>query len=255
MHPVLFEIGSVSVSSYSATLLAAFIVSYILSGPEFKRTGLRDELRDYVLMACVLGGLVGAKLVFIMENATMSEFLSNPMRYFASGLTMLGGFIGAMVLITAVLWVTKQNFLHVCDVVSPLFIVSSAIGRLGCLLVGDDYGVRSSLPWAMSFPQGSPPTTLRVHPTQIYEIIMLLAVFAYLWAVRKRPAPNGQLFGLALVLMGLERFLVEFIRTTTPSFVPGISVAQLMSLGCLSVGVILIAGLRLRSRAPQEQGT
>lgn len=255
MHPVLFQIGSVSVSSYSATLLAAFMVSYILSGSEFKRAGLRDELRDYILMACVIGGLVGAKLLFIMENATLSEFLSNPMRYFASGLTMLGGFAGAMVLITAVLWITKQNFLYVCDVVSPLFILSSAIGRLGCLLVGDDYGVPTTLPWAMSFPQGSPPTMLLVHPTQIYEVIMILAIFAYLWIIRKKPAPNGQLFGLALVLMGLERFLVEFLRMTTPSFVPGISVAQLMSLGILILGVILIAALRLRSGAPQEQGT
>ncbi len=241
MHPVLIRVGSLSISSYSFMMLVAFLTSYVLSYWEFKRKGLADELRDYVLLACVVGGLVGAKLLFLAENITLDEFLASPLRYLASGLTFLGGFIGALALVRVVTRLARVSFLVVCDAISPLTVISYALARVGCFLVGDDYGRPSQLPWAMAFPEGSPPTEVRVHPTQLYEVAMAVVMFVFLWRLRKRPKPAGWLTGLTFILMGVERFLIEFIRVTTPSFIPGISVAQLMSLGLVVVGVVLMA--------------
>ena len=240
MHPVLIRIGSISISSYSFMLLIAFLVSYLLSAGEFKRKGLPDSLRDYILIACVIGGLVGAKLLFIYENATLGEFLSNPLRYFASGLTFLGGFVGAVILVWVVVMLAKQRFLRITDAISPLTVISYGVARVGCFLVGDDYGIPSNLPWAIAFPNGSPPTLVKVHPTQIYEIIMAVVIFAFLWRIRKTPRPDGWLTGVTFVLLGVERMLIEVIRTTTPSFIPGLTVAQLMSLALIAIGVVLI---------------
>ncbi|MCF6191934.1 MAG: prolipoprotein diacylglyceryl transferase, partial [Candidatus Hydrothermae bacterium] len=117
------------------------------------------------------------------------------------------------------------------------------IGRIGCFLVGDDYGRPSDLPWALAFPKGAPPTVdpvtgevFRVHPTQLYETLTMLVIFAYLWRRRTRVSPP-RLFGEYLVLAGLERFLVEFLRMTTPSPLPGLSVAQLIALGLMFWGL------------------
>jgi phosphatidylglycerol:prolipoprotein diacylglycerol transferase len=112
------------------------------------------------------------------------------------------------------------------------------LARIGCFLVGDDYGVPSDLPWAMAFPRGLPPTNERVHPTQIYEIILMGAVFIYLWRIRKKEAPTGWLFSIFLILAGVERFLIEIIRVTTPSPISHLSLAQLMSIGLIIVGVV-----------------
>lgn len=240
MYPVLFKVGGFVVSSYSVMLLIAFLTAYYLSAREFRRKGLDDSLRDYFLIACVVGGLVGAKILFLVENVTLREFTDDPFRYLSSGLTFLGGFIGALILIWIVARVNSLSFLYVCDTISPLVVLSYAIGRIGCFLVGDDYGPPSDLPWAMAFPKGSPPTTERVHPTQIYDFLVLTILFAFLWRIRKKQMPTGWLFGLTLFLLGVERFVIEYWRVTTPSFIPGVSVAQLMSLFVAAAGAILM---------------
>jgi phosphatidylglycerol:prolipoprotein diacylglycerol transferase len=90
----------------------------------------------------------------------------------------------------------------------------------------------------MAFPKGLPPTTERVHPTQLYEVIAMTVVFVIIWKIRKKPTPNGWLFSIYLILAGSERFLIEFIRRTTPSPIPHLSVAQVMAIVVIAVGVI-----------------
>src|SRR3970040_949154 len=248
MYPILFRIGDIAISSYMVTMSIAFLVAYILCKGEFKRRGLSEDLLDLLLVANVLGGIVGAKILFLMENVTFSEFIGDPIRYLSSGLTFLGGFLGAVVLILVVVWAKKVNFWLAADAMAPSLVIGYAIAKIGCFLVGDDYGIPSNLPWAMSFPKGAPPTNEMVHPAQIYEMLAMLVVFVVLWKIRKRNIPIGWLSGVTLILMGLERFLVEFVRNPLPNFIPGVSLAQLMSLGLLVAGVLKLLQLRIEAR-------
>lgn len=252
MYPVLFKIGSFAVSSYSIMVVIAFLVAYKLCEGEFKRKGLSESLLDLLLVANVFGGIIGAKLLFLMENVAFSEFIADPIRYLSSGLTFLGGFLGALILIGVVVWIKKANFWLAADAMAPAFVVGYAIARIGCFLVGDDYGIPSNLPWAIAFPIGSPPTIERVHPTQIYEALTMAAVFVFLWKIRKRNSPIGWLMGITLILTGVERLLVEFVRHTTPSFIPGISLAQLMSLGLIIAGVLKLVQIKILERKLTE---
>jgi phosphatidylglycerol:prolipoprotein diacylglycerol transferase len=248
MYPILFRIGNFAVSSYSVMIVFASLVAYKLWEGEFKRKGLSENVLDLLLIANVFGGFIGAKILFLMENVTFSEFTADPIRYLSSGLTFLGGFLGALIPIGLVVWAKKVNFWLAADAMAPAFVAAYAIARIGCFLVGDDYGIPSNLPWAMAFPFGSPPTNERVHPTQIYEVLAMAVVFVFLWKIRKKNAPIGWLMAITLILMGVERFLVEFVRNTTPSFITGISLAQLISLGLIVAGIFKLIQLRVQGK-------
>ena len=144
------------------------------------------------------------------------------------------------------------------DLAAPAVAVGYGVGRLGCLISGDgDYGIPTTLPWGMSFPNGLVPTTQRVHPTPIYELLAALVIAAYLWRRGAKrsgspPLPLGQLTGEYLVLSGIARFLVEFIRIN-PRIYFGMSNAQVASLGSIVAGLLLVAWARQRTAAPAER--
>lgn len=246
MYPMI-KIGSLAISSYTVMMIIGFIVAYRLCEGEFKRKGLGEDLIDWVFVASIIGGLIGAKILFLMENVTFSEFVADPVRYLSSGLTYLGGFVGAALLFWVAVRIKNVNFWLATDAMAPI-VITYAIARIGCFLVGDDYGIPSNLPWAMAFPNGSPPTNERVHPTQIYEILLTLGIFVYVWKIRKKNMPVGWLAAMVLILTGAERFLVEFVRHTTPSFIPGISLAQLMSFGLIIAGVLKLVQIKIQAR-------
>jgi phosphatidylglycerol:prolipoprotein diacylglycerol transferase len=112
--------------------------------------------------------------------------------------------------------------------------IGQAFGRLGCFLVGDDYGRPTDLPWGMAFPEGAPPTLERVHPTMLYEMVWLFALAAFLWSRRQR---SPLLWGEYLVLAAVGRFAVEFLRVN-PRVVLGLSEAQIIAVGLALVGGI-----------------
>ena len=246
MYPELFRVGNFTISSYGVMVAFAFLAAYWLSSLEFKRRRLDERLLGNFLIAAMVGGIVGAKIVYLLENITFSEFVRNPIHYLLArgGLTYYGGLLGAALLMWFIAHRNKMSFWTLGDAVAPGLAIAYVIARIGCFLVGDDYGVPSDLPWAIAFPKGLPPTTERVHPTQIYEIILMGVVFIYLWKVRKKTVPTGWLFSIFLILAGLERFLIEFVRATTPSPIPHLSLAQLMSIGMIIVGVIKLIQIR-----------
>jgi phosphatidylglycerol:prolipoprotein diacylglycerol transferase len=240
MYPTLFTVGDIYVSSFSVMVLIAFLVAYFVAEVELKRKGLNSNLADLLLIACVIGGLGGAKILFLYQNVGFSDFISDPVRYLASGFTFLGGFLGSLLLIWFVTQMKRVRYLTVTDAAAPALILAYAIGRIGCLLVGDDYGAPTSLPWAISFPNGSPPTFLAVHPTQIYDTISMLIFFIILWTIRKKDFPIGWITAVTLMVLGVQRFLVEFLRDTTPSFIPGLSQAQVISIILVLVGAVML---------------
>jgi phosphatidylglycerol:prolipoprotein diacylglycerol transferase len=128
----------------------------------------------------------------------------------------------------------------VANLAAPALALGYAIGRIGCQLAGDgDYGQRSDLPWAMSYPDGTVPTTHAVQPTPLYETAAMLVVFWLLWRMRGRLARPWALFGLYCILAGVERFLIEFIRRN-PEEAGGLTTAQLLSIPLVIVGVALL---------------
>ena len=246
MYPEILRIGDFVVSSFGLMVAVSFFVGYWIASLEFKRKNLNEALLSNVLLACMIGGIGGAKIMYIMENVTFREFFNNPLTYILSrgGLTFYGGFIGATFLIWVISRRNKISFYKIMDAMSPSLAIGHAIGRMGCFLVGDDYGVKSDLPWAMAFPKGLPPTNDRVHPTQLYEIILMGLIFVILWKIRIKNKPDGWLFSILLIIAGVERLLIEFIRNTTPSPIPGLSVAQLIAIVLIIAGIIKILTLK-----------
>ena len=240
MYPVLFRIGDISVSSFSVMVLIGSLVAYVLGESEFKRKGFSGNLVDLLLIASVIGGLGGAKILFLYQQVPITDFIADPVRYLASGFTFFGGLIGAFILVWLVTQMKRISFLSATDTACPLLIIAYAVGRIGCLLVGDDYGIPSDLPWAMAFPEGSPPTLQRVHPTQVYDTICMVILFAVLWSIRKKEFPTGWMTAVTFIALGVQRFLVEFLRQTTPSFIPGISQAQLIAVALVVIGIVIL---------------
>jgi phosphatidylglycerol---prolipoprotein diacylglyceryl transferase len=200
-----------------------------------------------LLFAALIGGLVGARLYYVVQNydAVKSDLVGNI--FSGSGLIWYGGLLGGVVAVGA--WARWRRFLTLAllDLCAPALALGYAIGRIGCQVSGDgDYGKASSLPWAMGYPHGAVPTApgVTVQPTPIYETLSMGLLAWVLWRLRDALRP-GALFGLYLVGAGLERFLVEFARRN--EHVLGVlTAAQIESLVLLVGGVVWLLVLRRR---------
>src|SRR6266849_4144316 len=121
MYPTI-SIGHLSISLYTIMMIVGFLVAYKLCESEFKRRGLGEDLLDLAFVASIMGGLIGAKILFLLENVTLSQFITDPVRYLSSGLTYLGGFVGAVLLFLAVMRVKRVNFWLATDAMAPIVI-------------------------------------------------------------------------------------------------------------------------------------
>jgi len=246
MYPELLKIGDFSISSFGVMVALSFLVAYWLCLKEFRRKNLSEDLLGNLFLAAMIGGIAGAKLLYLFENVPIKEIIQNPVQHILArgGLTFYGGLFGAVLLTWIVAKRNKLGFWLLGDSVAPAMAIGYSIGRLGCFLVGDDYGTKSDLPWAMAFPNGLPPTVDPVHPTQIYEALIMLVVFIYLWKIRKHNYKTGYIFSLYLILAGSERFGIEFLRNTTPSPIEVLSIAQVMAVIIILFGLYKIFSLR-----------
>ncbi|MEA2410641.1 MAG: phosphatidylglycerol---prolipoprotein diacylglyceryl transferase [Thermoleophilaceae bacterium] len=241
------HIGPLTLQTFGICFGFAFLACGAVLARRLREIGRPRDWAYEIVFSALVGGLVGARLDYIAQNydKVSNDLLGN--LFSGSGLVWLGGLVGGA--LGVVIWAWRRRFLGVAllDVCAAPLALGYAIGRIGCQLSGDgDYGVKSSLPWAMSYPKGTVPTTVKVHPTPVYETIAMGLVALLLWSLRDRFRP-GILFALYLVLSGVERLLVEFIRRNDEAAL-GLTLPQL-----ISVGMILAGGawlLRLRGRAP-----
>jgi len=235
--------------------LGLIVAAYILQA-DFGRRGLKADAFGMITLAGV-AGIVGAKFYHLLESP--AEFFANPIALLFTryGFAWFGGFLGgfgAMLYLGHRARLPLWQFLDAC---TPAASFGYAIGRIGCFLSGDgDYGRPTTLPWGMSFPNGVVPTTDRVHPAPLYELLIWSAIGALLWQLGSRwmrnPQTTGQLFALYLILTGIARFLVEIIRINPRSFL-GMSNAQAASVLSSFVGVVLFFGLRSRAHPPPSK--
>ena len=213
----------------------AALVGVWLFQRELRRVGLPENAVDAGI-AGVLGGLAGAKLGWAIEHAGAEPFLD--LLLARGGLSWFGGLAGGLAAGLAVMRLRRLPTLAVLAAATPALAIGHAIGRIGCFLVGDDYGVPSALPWAVAFPEGLPPTTVPVHPTQLYEAITLALLALLLVRWRRTGLPDQVVFGRYLILAGTLRFAIEFLRVHQP-VLGDLAVAHLASSLAIASGLAI----------------
>jgi phosphatidylglycerol:prolipoprotein diacylglycerol transferase len=245
MYPVLIKIGNFEIPSFGVMLAVGILLAWIYFKRQFG-SQVNQETIGALATYSILAGVAGARINYILEHASEIQSLSSfvSMLISRSGLTVYGGILAGTAFGA---WYAKKHQLPVWKIMDSgalAICIGYFWGRLGCQLAGDgDYGTPSDLPWAMSYPRGTVPTFQRVHPTPIYDMILIAAIFAVLLAVKKHGPREGALFSLFLILAGTERFLIEFIRMNPPVLL-GLTEAQIVSIALVLLGCFLIARRR-----------
>ena len=244
MIPDNLRIGPIPIHWFGIFLALAMAAAGWATSREFQRRGLEGKLAWDAAILGALGGVVGARLWVIFES--WPAFIENPVRFIftGGGLAWYGGLLGGTIALTLFFRRHSIPWLAGADAVAPALALGHAVGRIGCQVSGDgDWGTETKLPWGMAYPHAvvgwDYPPDVRVHPTPIYEMLAYLAIFAWLWRTRHRSEPSGRQFGRYLVLAGIARFLVEFVRIN-PRVALGLSVAQWVSLVLIVVGLGLL---------------
>jgi phosphatidylglycerol---prolipoprotein diacylglyceryl transferase len=233
MYPVLFRIGDFPISTFGLMMATAFLVGSWITARRMREVGLDPDLATSILVYVMLGGILGSKLYFAVDVSIREGRPFTDLLFARDGITWYGGLILGTVIGSIGARIHGVSVVQMMNCVAPAIAVGQAIGRVGCFLVGDDYGKPSDLPWAVAFPLGAPPTDpgVRVHPTQIYEILWLLPVALVLWNRRDR---SPFLFGEYLIANGLGRLVIESLRVN-PKVLAGLTEPQI-------VGIALILG-------------
>ncbi len=255
VYPFVFHFGPLTVTGYGLMMMAGFLVGGWVFAEDLKRRGLDTAIAWDTVVFAIVGGLAGSKIYFAISVGRIEALFTR------GGLVWYGGFFGATVAVLAFWWWKRFPVRTLLDRISPALAVGYLLGRVGCWTVNDDYGRPSSLPWAMKFPHGAPPSTaanlqaqfhvalppgtppdqvLAVHPTELYEIALTFVMFALLIRWRDRKHAAGWLFGVYLILSSLERIIVEIFRAKDDRVLGPVSVAQLLSVGLILLGAWLL---------------
>jgi phosphatidylglycerol:prolipoprotein diacylglycerol transferase len=274
MYPVFFELpswfpflGGAPITSFGVFMLLAFLTAGYVLRAELRRVGEDPEKAwDFVFMA-VIGGIVGAKGYYVLLN--WDQLVTDPagLIFSRGGLVWYGGFLLATALVIREIRKQNMSVPATADLMAPALALAYAVGRIGCFLVGDDWGRPTDSVFGVRFPRGAPATTVQnieqmfgitvdpqlvekygqvvpVHPTQLYEVGMSTLIFFVLWRLRDHRHAKGWLFCVWLILAGFERFLVEFLRAKDDRFFGILTLAQVISLSIVAVGVALLAKTR-----------
>jgi len=258
-HPFQISLGPLSLTGFGIAVLMGFVISQIVSQRELQRRG-HDEYAQAIpdlVFASVLGMLVGGKLYYILViTHDWRDLLTR------AGFVFWGGLMGGVLFNWLYITRKKMSFARFSDAAGPAIAAGYSVGRTGCWAVGDDYGRPWDSPFAVSFPEGSPPSTagvmqqmfgtpmppgatpdtvLAVHPTQLYETGMAFAMFLVLWRFRDHKHAEGWLFGMYCVVAGVERFVVEFFRAKDDRFFGPLTAAQVIGLAIAATGLAVMA--------------
>jgi phosphatidylglycerol:prolipoprotein diacylglycerol transferase len=263
VHPIAFNLGSLPIRWYGVMMALAFITGLWTATRRARLVNVSPDIIADLTLWLMAGSIAGARVVYV-TTYWQQEFADQPFSEVFmiqhGGLVYYGGLIGAFVTGVAYLYWKKLPVWKIADVMAPSIALGSVFGRIGCLLNGCCYGRACSLPWAITFPPGHETHPVNqpgtpVHPTEIYDVLLNLALYAGLAWLFRRKKFDGQIIALYLVGYAVCRFIVEFFRGDYPPdhIHAGLfTSAQLLSLPILVAGVAL--ALILRSRAPARQG-
>jgi phosphatidylglycerol:prolipoprotein diacylglycerol transferase len=274
MIPVLFHLGPLTVYSYGLMMALGFLAADYVIRLECIRRGLDPEYSSSIVIAAAVAGLVGSRIYAILDD--LPTYLADPktMIFSGSGFVFYGGMIGGLIGAYLVSRWYRIGLGVTMDMCGPALAIGQAIGRIGCQLSGDgDWGLPSTVPWAMSYPKAivgwNSDTVLklddhyrlvsgyfpgvRVHPAPIYETILYVGVFTILWSMRKTSHPAGRIMYWYLLLGGAARFIVEFWRIN-PRVFNVLSEAQLIAIGMMLIGGVGLILTREKAPAVKDQG-
>ena len=264
MYPILFQFGSFTISSFGVMMVIAFLLGNYLLRIDVVAEGYDAIIADDIIFRAAIGGILGAKIYYLIENIPTGQAADNingliniiagiftlngeriafGIQNFGAGLVFLGGLVGGMAAVSWYIYRKNLNWFKIADLAAPFLVLGHGIGRIGCFLVGDDYGIPTNLPWAIAFPNGLPPTNIPVHPTQLYEMLAYFIIFFYLRYRKRNQTFSGEIIFEYLFLGGLSRFMVEFIRINT-KYIFGLSGAQYLSILMMAIGAYQLWKMR-----------
>ena len=254
VYPFVIHLGPLQLTGYGLMMMVAFLMAGWAIQLDLRARGLDEEYAADIVIAGVIGGLVGAKLWYVCLTRDPEALFRR------AGFVWYGGFLGATAAILLNGWRRRVPARFTAEICAAPLALGYALGRVGCFLVNDDYGIPTSLPWGMKFPNGLPPTTVQnlqgmgvqfppgtnpaqvvaVHPTELYETALMLLVFWWLWRRRDHGHAIGWLLAWYLLLGGAERFLVEIVRAKDDRLLGPFTLAQATSVVLMVVGGALL---------------
>ena len=243
MQKIVFELGPLSVHWYGVLVAAGFFLGLWTAS----RRGRRDGIAPQTIMDLgpwLLGGaLLGARTLYVVSY-WREQFADKPWTEIFmiqhGGVVYYGGLIGASLTFIVYAWCRKLPLWPFADVLAPSISLGQAFGRIGCLMNGCCYGRHCDLPWAIHFPDYHETHGAGVHPTQLYESLLSLGLYAALAWLYRRKKFDGQVFAAYLIAYALLRSFVEMFRGDYPVYYGGFATpAHLVSVGILATGLAL----------------
>ena len=255
MCPELFKIGNLVISTYGVLVAIGMIVAFYTAIYFGKKEGFHERQVENLFIFTIIFGIIGARIAYILEHPDQFKSLIDYFAVWRGGIDWFGGFIGGVIAVAFLIYKYKLPLLKVADVGGISIVIGHAIGRLGCTAAGCCHGkvVPPHSFWehfSIKFPEGSQaPPGLHLYPTQPLEAVGNFLIFLFLFFVYRNKSFDGQIFAFYLVLYGLERFLLEFMRGVTPPLpVIGITWNQVVTLLMVFAGIgIYIYGLKRKS--------
>ncbi len=246
MHPILFELGPISIRFYGLMYVVAILMAFYIVKREVKRKGIpltEDQVTNFVIWG-VVGGVIIARLYYVVFNA--SFYMANPLEIPAiwhGGLAIHGGIIGGALGGGLYLRRRSVGFWTMADIMAPTMLLGQSFGRFGNFMNGDAHGAPTDMPWGIVFPYGPASQEfpgMATHPTMLYEIAFNMTFFCFLWFVmRKRDYKDGYLFALYIILYSSGRFVVEIFRADSLMMGP-LRTAQVVSIGLILIALACI---------------
>lgn len=261
-----YDIGRFQFTGFGIAVLMAFVIAQIISQRELYRRGHDPAPIADLIFAAVIGGLVGAKVYYAVLMGDVSALFTR------AGFVFWGGLMGGIAAVLFVAFRKHLSLLRIADVGGIAVAAAYSIGRTGCWAVGDDYGRPWNSPFAVSFPNGAPPSTVdnmsrmfhvpfpagtpglevvSVYPTQLFEVALGFIMFLILWRIRDHAHAEGWLFGAYCVLAGVERFIIEIFRAKDDRFFGPFTSAQMVAVLFVIGGLAIMYVRRgVSARAP-----
>jgi phosphatidylglycerol:prolipoprotein diacylglycerol transferase len=251
-HPFQFGLGPLQFTGFGIAVVMGFVLAQMIAQQEMERLGADPAPIADMIIGAVVGGLLGAKLYFVVVLGNWDALFAR------GGFVFWGGLVGGAIGVLGIARWKKVSLMRTLDVGAPSLAAAYAVGRTGCWAIGDDYGRPWDGPLATVFPEGAPPSTagimasefgvrfppgtdpatvVAVHPTQLYQVVLITIIFLIIWKLRKHQHREGWLFGVYLVLAGVERFLVEFVRAKDDLLSFGLTLAQVISIVAILAGI------------------
>ena len=246
MKPEVHLLG-ISIKTFGVTFALGFLACGLIVARRLRELDRPVDWAYEIVFAALIGGVIGARGYFVVQNYSQVKHNLLGSVFSGSGLVWYGGAIGGAIGVLAWMRWRDAMQLKMFDMCATALALGYGIGRIGCQVSGDgDYGISSSLPWAMGYPHGTVPTPpgVRVQPTPIYETVSMCLLAYVLWQLRDRVRP-GVIFALYLVFSGLERLLVEFIRRNAEIFA-GLTAPQLESIALMAIGAVWLVWMARR---------